>query len=46
MLHKYFRGLITRLGKECSIEEDSSVLNWLPNVAIVAGSMSLTIPNA
>ena len=45
VLHKYFQGLIARLGKECSIQEGSSVLDWLPNVAIVTGSMSLTIPN-
>ena len=45
VLHKYFQGLITRLGKECSIQEGTSILDWLPNVAIVMGPMSLTIPN-
>lgn len=44
VLNKYFQGLIARLEKEFAIEDDSSVLDWLPNVAIVAGPMTLTIP--
>ena len=44
MLHKYFQGLINRLEKECSIEQGESLLDWLPDVAIVTGPMSLTIP--
>ena len=44
VLNKYFQGLIARLEKEFDIEDDSSVLDWLPNVAIVAGPMTLTIP--
>ena len=44
VLNKYFHGLIARLEKEFDIEDDSSVLDWLPNVAIVAGPMTLTIP--
>jgi len=44
MMHKYFQGLINRLEKECYVAEGSSVLNWLPNVAIVSGPMTLTLP--
>lgn len=44
MLHKYFQGLINRLEKECRIEKGLPVLEWLPNVAIVTGPMSLTLP--
>jgi hypothetical protein len=44
MLHKYFQELINRLEKECCVNEGSSVLDWLPNVAIVTGPMSLTLP--
>jgi hypothetical protein len=44
MLNKYFQSLINRLEKECCEEEGLSILEWLPNVAIVMGSMSLTLP--
>lgn len=44
MLHKYFQNMINRLEKEFCVEECSSVLDWLPNVAIVTGPMSLTRP--
>jgi len=44
ILHKYFQGLINRLEKECCVKKGLSVLEWLPNVAIVTGSMSLTLP--
>lgn len=44
VLKKYFQGLINRLEKECDVEEGSSILDWLPNVAIVTGPMSLTLP--
>jgi hypothetical protein len=43
-LNKYFQSLINRLEKECCEEEGLSILEWLPNVAIVTGSMSLTLP--
>ena len=44
MLHKYFQSLVNRLEKECCDKEGLSVLEWLPNVAIVTGPMSLTLP--
>jgi len=44
MMRRYFQNLIHRLEKEFCVEECSSVLDWLPNVAIVTGPMSLTIP--
>jgi hypothetical protein len=44
MLNKYFQSLINRLEKECCEEEGLSILEWLPNVAIVTGTMSLTLP--
>jgi hypothetical protein len=44
MLHKYFQELINCLEKECDVKEGASVLDWLPNVSIVTGPMSLTLP--
>ena len=44
MLNKYFSSLINRLKKECCAEPSATILEWLPNVAIVTGSMSLTLP--
>jgi len=44
MMHKYFQGLLNRLEEECHVTEGSSVLDWLPNVAIVTGPMTLTLP--
>ena len=44
MLNKYFTSLIDQLKTECHVKEDADTLDWLPNVAIVTGSMSLTLP--
>mmetsp|Transcript_26963 Transcript_26963/g.74126 ORF Transcript_26963/g.74126 Transcript_26963/m.74126 type:complete len:281 (-) Transcript_26963:1306-2148(-) len=46
MLHKYFQNLINRLEKELRVEECSSVLDWLPNAAIITGPMSFRLPQA
>jgi hypothetical protein len=44
ILTKYFRGLVTRLKEDCDVEGDVVHLDLLPNVAIVTGSMLLTLP--
>jgi hypothetical protein len=47
LLHKYFGGLLKRLQPQSIItgdEREESVLEWLPNVALVKGSMMLVYP--
>ncbi|KAL3930934.1 MAG: hypothetical protein SGARI_004337 [Bacillariaceae sp.] len=44
VMNKYFQGLLRQLHIECKVEEGQSVLDWLPNVAVVKGSMDLTLP--
>lgn len=50
ILKKYFQGLVRRLkeGRDDDLVEDDdvSVLTWLPDVAIVTGSMSLSLPTS
>ena len=55
-LNKYFGGLISHLRRQClendddengnNDRDDFDVLEFLPNLAIVIGSMSLTVPNS
>jgi hypothetical protein len=47
LLHKYFQGLLNRLQQEWndnSADDESSILDWLPNVVVVKGSMKLVLP--
>ncbi|KAG7352210.1 hypothetical protein IV203_008258 [Nitzschia inconspicua] len=48
LLHKYFQGLLDRLQPReeppISKKENTSVLDWLPDVAVVKGSMTLILP--
>jgi len=44
VLHKFFQELINRLERECRVKKGTSVLKWLPNIAIVMGPMSLELP--
>lgn len=46
IIEKYFQGLVRRLQEICNVEDDVPLLDWLPNVAIVTGSMSFTLPSS
>jgi hypothetical protein len=43
VLSKYFEGLIRQLRRSCGVDDDVDVLDFLPNIAIVIGSMSLPV---
>ena len=40
-ISQYFSGLISKLRKKCGISDDSPILDWLPDVAIVVGKMTV-----
>jgi hypothetical protein len=51
-LEKYFSSLVTKLRDQCCSgqpekkQPDSSILDWMPEVAIVMGPMSMALPKA
>ncbi len=40
-VQRYFQGLISKLRQEYNVDESTSVLEWLPDVAVVVGTMTL-----
>jgi hypothetical protein len=45
-VNKYFKRLVTKLRDECceTDEESNDILEWMPQVAVITGSMSLVLP--
>ena len=41
---RYFKGLIDKLRIQYDAPENSPVLDWLPDVAVVVGTITLALP--
>lgn len=45
-MDRYFRGMVKELRRRYDVAKDSPVLEWLPDNAVVLGTMTLALPSA
>jgi hypothetical protein len=45
LIEKYFMGLVRRMRVECDVDENEPILEWLPDIVIVSGTM-IIIPTS
>lgn len=42
-IQRYFQGLVDRLRAQCEVNEEQAVVEWLPDIAVVKGEMTMAI---